>query len=349
MFVDSAIITVRSGRGGAGSRHLLRMKGNAKGGPDGGDGGKGGDVVVRGNPHLDTLVQFAYQPHWIATDGEPGSRKNCNGKEGEDRIIELPLGSLVFDAQSGDLVADITEAGQTVVVAHGGIGGRGNVHFKSAVHQTPVETSPAGEPIERVLRIELLLIADVGFVGLPNAGKSTMLKSTTRAHPKVADYPFTTLSPQLGIAELSGERRLVLADLPGLIEGASQGAGLGHDFLRHVERTRVLLHVVDIAPVDGSDPLESHRMIRRELAEFSESLARKRELVVLNKVDLIAEEDRAAVVDEMVRRFRRDRGVTPLVASGATGVGVRDVLESVWSAVSEARGAEPITLHRTGG
>ncbi|MBM4009561.1 MAG: GTPase ObgE [Planctomycetes bacterium] len=349
MFVDSAIITVRSGRGGAGSRHLLRMKGNAKGGPDGGDGGKGGDVVVYGNPHLDTLVQFAYQPHWFATDGEAGSRKNCNGKEGVDRVIELPLGSRVFDAQTGELVADITEAAQTIVVAQGGVGGKGNVHFKSAVHQTPTETSPAGEPIERVLRIELLLIADVGFVGLPNAGKSTMLKSTTRAHPKVADYPFTTLSPQLGIAELPGERRLVLADLPGLIEGASQGAGLGHDFLRHVERTRVLLHVVDIAPVDGSDPLENHRLIRRELAEFSEGLARKRELVVLNKVDLIPEEDRGHVVEEVVRRFKHDRGVVPLVASGATGIGVREVLESVWTAVHDARGAELITPHRIGG
>ncbi len=343
MFIDTAIILIRSGKGGNGCMHMLRLKGNAKGGPDGGDGGKGGDIVVTANAHIDTLVEFGFRPHWFAQEGEAGSKKKCAGKAGVDCILPVPLGTQIFDAETNELIVDITSPDQTVILAHGGHGGIGNDRFKSAVHQTPTEFTPGGDAIERQLRMELRLIADVGFVGLPNAGKSTFLRATTRAQPKIAAYPFTTLAPQLGIAELSDERRLVLADLPGLIEGASQGVGLGHDFLKHIERTRVILHVLDCAPPDGSDPLENHRTIRRELADFSEHLARTPEIVVLNKVDLIPEEDRTEVLDELVARFERERGVRPHVASGASGEGVRPVLESVWELARSVRDQSPIT------
>ncbi len=337
MFVDTAIISIRSGKGGRGSMHLLRLKGNAKGGPDGGDGGKGGDIIVVGDPHVDTLIQFGYRPHWFAEDGEAGSRKSCAGKAGTDCVLPVPLGSQIFDAESDELLADITKAGQTALIARGGGGGMGNENFKTAVHQTPTEATPGGPSIERRIRMELLLIADVGLVGLPNAGKSTFLKASTRAQPKIADYPFTTLAPQLGIADLTDDRRIVLADLPGLIEGASQGVGLGHDFLKHIERTRAIVHVLDCAPLDGSDPLENHRTIRRELAEFSEHLAQTQEIVVLNKIDLIPPEQRDEVVRTMVGRFEKQRGVRPLVASGASGEGVRAVLEAAWDLTRRVR------------
>ncbi len=347
MFVDTAIISIRSGKGGKGSAHLLRLKGNAKGGPDGGDGGKGGDIVVVGDPHVDTLIQFGYRPHWFAEDGEAGSRKSCAGKAGSDCVLPVPLGSQIFDADTDELLADITQPGQRALVARGGEGGLGNEHFKSAVHQTPIESTPGGPAIERRLRMELCLIADVGLVGLPNAGKSTFLRATTRAQPKVADYPFTTLAPQLGIADLTDDRRLVIADLPGLIEGASEGHGLGHDFLKHIERTRVIVHVLDAAPADGSDPLDSHRTIRRELAEFSDHLARTREIVVLNKIDLIDPAGRDAHVRDLIARFEVERGVRPLIASGATKEGVRQVLEAAWDLTRRVRGATEATPRQT--
>ncbi len=337
MFVDTAIISIRSGKGGKGSTHLLRLKGNAKGGPDGGDGGKGGDIIVVGDPHVDTLIQFGYRPHWFAEDGESGSRKSCAGKAGVDCILPVPLGSQIFDADTDELLADITKPGQTALIARGGGGGLGNENFKTAVHQTPTEATPGGPAIERRIRMELCLIADVGLVGLPNAGKSTLLSATTRAQPKIADYPFTTLAPQLGIAELTDDRRLVIADLPGLIEGASQGVGLGHDFLKHIERTRAIVHVLDIAPADGSDPLENHKKIRRELAEFSEHLARTKEIVVLNKIDLVAPDERAQVARDLIARFEKERGIRPLIASGASGEGVRAVLEGAWDLTRRVR------------
>ncbi|MSR28212.1 MAG: GTPase ObgE [Phycisphaerales bacterium] len=347
MFVDTASITVRSGKGGDGCCHFLRVKGNAKGGPDGGDGGKGGDVIAVTDTHLDTLVQFGFRPQWFAVDGEPGLKKKKAGKASADLIISFPVGSQIFDAESGELVADIAAPGQRIVLARGGEGGIGNDRFKSATHQTPTETTKGGEAVERSLRVELRLIADVGLVGLPNAGKSTWLRASTRANPKVADYPFTTLSPQLGIAELSDDRRLVEADLPGLIEGASQGVGLGHDFLRHIERTRVILHVVSIAPEDGSDPVANYRVIRRELAEFSEELARKPEIVVLNKLDLVPEADRAAAIEALTLRFVRERGVTPLSASAATGVGVRSAIEAAWALAHRGESAVGFTPRQT--
>ncbi|MFO0829262.1 MAG: GTPase ObgE [Phycisphaerales bacterium] len=332
MLVDTAIITVRSGRGGTGSASFRREKGIPKGGPDGGDGGKGGDVVLVGDPHLDTLVEFAYRMHFFAKDGERGSGKKCHGSDGADCRVRLPLGCLVFDAETDELLVDITTAGQEFIVAKGGRGGRGNDHFKTPTHQAPTEFEVGGEPVERRIRLELKLIADVGLIGLPNAGKSTLLKAISRANPKVASYPFTTLVPQLGIAELDTERRVVVADIPGLIEGASEGAGLGHDFLKHIERTGVLVHVVDVMPLDGTDPVANYRTIRGELAAFSEALAHKPELVAFNKLDLVPDDEREPLLKKLRSRLRltRDRCVA---ISGATGEGRDALLEHCWTLV----------------
>lgn len=299
-----------------------------KGGPDGGDGGRGGDVILVGDPHLDTLIEFRFRMHFFAKDGEKGRGKSQHGADGESIRIPLPLGSIVRDQETGETLVDITEPGQEFVVARGGRGGFGNEHFKSATHQTPLEWTPGEEAVERTLEIELKLMADVGLVGMPNAGKSTLLRAVSRANAKVGDYPFTTISPQLGIAELPGERRLVIADLPGLIEGAAGGAGLGHDFLRHIERTRVIVHLVDAVPMDGGDPAERYHAIRRELEAFSKDLARKPEVVAVNKVDLLPESERNARVRALGAAMRLSKA--PLAISGATGQGVAALLEACW-------------------
>ena len=330
-FIDTAVITVRSGKGGDGCSHLRREKDRPKGGPDGGDGGRGGDVTVVADPHLDTLIEFSFRAHFFAQDGERGQQKSCHGGDGLGVEIRLPVGSAVYDAETGDMLVDLVLPGQRAVVAPGGAGGFGNEHFKGPLKQTPVESTPGEPAVERRLRIELKLIADIGLVGLPNAGKSTLLRAISRANAKVGAYPFTTLSPQLGIAELDPERRLVFADLPGLIEGAAQGAGLGHDFLKHVERTRAIVHLVDLAPLDGSDPAENWRMIRRELLEFSAELAEKPELVVLNKVDLVPPEELEGRIERFAGAIGMARGERPVAISGATGQGVRPMLEAAWS------------------
>jgi GTP-binding protein len=330
-FIDTAVITVRSGKGGDGCSHLRREKDRPKGGPDGGDGGRGGDVTVVADPHLDTLIEFSFRAHFFAQDGERGQQKSCHGGDGQGVEIRLPVGSSVYDAETGEMLVDLVLAGQRAVVAPGGAGGFGNEHFKGPLKQTPTESTPGEPAVERRLRIELKLIADIGLVGLPNAGKSTLLRAISRANAKVGAYPFTTLSPQLGIAELDPERRLVFADLPGLIEGAAQGAGLGHDFLKHVERTRAIVHLVDLAPLDGSDPAENWRMIRRELLEFSAELAEKPELVVLNKVDLVPAEELEVRIERFAGAIGMARGERPVAISGATGQGVRPMLEAAWS------------------
>ncbi len=341
MFLDQATIHIRSGKGGNGSVHFRREKGVPKGGPDGGDGGRGGDVVLVGDAHVDSLVQFAYKPHWFAQDGEPGGEKGASGKAGVDCLVPLPLGTQLRDATTGEVVCDMVAEGQRWVAAPGGEGGLGNERFKTSTHQAPRESTPGGDAVERSLTAELRLIADVGLVGLPNAGKSTMLKAATRANAKIAAYPFTTLNPQLGIAELKDDRRLVLADLPGLIEGAAEGAGLGHEFLRHIERTRVLVHLIDCSGLDGSDPVESYATIRRELGAFSDTLARKAEIVVLSKTDLLPADDRAAAVKQLVGRLRKERAVRVMAMSAATSEGVAEVIEAAWKLVaSRARESE---------
>ena len=333
MLVDEAIIHVRSGKGGNGVTHFRREKSIMKGGPDGGDGGRGGHVILVGDSHLDTLVEFQHRPHHFAKNGENGAKKKCHGSDATDLFVRVPLGSIVHDAETGEFVADIVEDGQRVMVAEGGKGGWGNDRFKTATHQSPTECTPGGEAIERTLRLELKLIADIGFVGLPNAGKSTLLGATSRANAKVGDYPFTTRRPQLGIAELPGDRRIVLADIPGLIEGASEGAGLGHDFLRHIERTKAIVHLVDIAPVDGSKPAENYRTIRGELHAFSPTLAEKPELVVFSKIDLIPEGERAKRIRRLATEIGLGKGEEPVVISAATGEGMRELLERAYALV----------------
>lgn len=330
MFVDRAVILVKAGAGGPGKVSFRREKYIPKGGPDGGDGGRGGDVVIVAEEGLSTLYDFRHQAEWSAEDGGPGGATQMTGKDAPPLEIRLPPGTLLFDDESGQIIHDL-KPGERVVVAKGGNGGFGNEHYKTATAQTPKHSHPGFPGDVKRLRLELKLIADVGFVGLPNAGKSSLLAALTRAHPKIADYPFTTLSPQLGIAELDPSRRIVLADIPGLIEGAAQGAGLGHDFLRHVERTRVIVHLLDAAPIDGADPADSYRTVRKELAEYSPALADKPELVAINKIDLLPEKE----VGALIRRLASDLDLDPrsgiIAISAAAKTNLRPLLERMWS------------------
>jgi GTP-binding protein len=327
MFIDQATIHVKAGDGGHGCVSFRREKFVPKGGPDGGDGGDGGSVILVADPNKNTLLDFAGKHHWVAPRGEAGMGKKMYGRRGEDLLVPVPVGTVIHDLDLGVVLADLDEPGKRAVVAKGGQGGRGNWHFRSPTNQAPRYAEPGTEGQQRNLRLELKLIADVGLVGLPNAGKSTLLRSLTRARPKVADYPFTTLEPQLGIAELSGDRRLVFADIPGLIEGAHAGAGLGHAFLRHIERTRVLIHLVDLYPADGSDPARNYLTICTELAAFSPVLAAKPTIVVANKLDL-------ATDDVALNRLREALSPVPVHAiSGATHQGLERLLELAWELV----------------
>ncbi|MBX3408345.1 MAG: GTPase ObgE [Phycisphaeraceae bacterium] len=330
MFVDTALITVRAGDGGAGAVSFRREKFDPKGGPDGGNGGDGGSVIFVAEEGMSTLFDFRHQRLWSAQPGDPGGRKQCSGSAGADLEIKVPPGTLVYNHDTGEIMHDI-RPGDRVVVAKGGRGGFGNEHFKRSTNQTPRTAEPgeAGEQFN--VRLELKLIADVGIVGKPNAGKSTLLAALTAATPKIANYPFTTLSPQLGVAELDGTRRIVLADIPGLIEGASQGAGLGHDFLRHIERTRILLHLVELAPEDGTNPAENYRVIRAELAGYSRELAERREIIVFNKADLFTtEEERRQAVNDLCRELDLVPERDALVISGASRLGLTELLERLW-------------------
>jgi GTP-binding protein len=331
MFIDEAIIHVKAGDGGAGCVSFRREKYVPKGGPDGGDGGNGGSVIFLADPNKNTLLDFAGKHHWNAPRGEAGMGKKMYGKGGEDLIIPVPPGTLIFDTEKQMLIADLDGNHKRVVIAKGGYGGKGNWHFRSSTNQAPRFAEPGTEGEERNLRLELRLIADVGLVGMPNAGKSTLLRSISAARPKVADYPFTTLEPQLGIAELVGGRRLVVADIPGLIEGAKDGAGLGVAFLKHIERTKVIVHLLDLYPPDGSDPAENYRTIRREVEAFSPTLAAKREIVAPNKMDL-------AIDDEALDKLRHDLPRVELFPiSGVSRQGVEELLEALWRMLEETR------------
>ena len=328
MLVDRARIFVRSGKGGDGCMSFRREKYIPKGGPNGGDGGDGGDVILVGDGSIGTLLPLTHRPHYRAGHGVQGKGSQMHGANGENKVVKVPLGTLVTDEHTGMLLADISEEGQVLIVANGGKGGWGNEHFKSATNQAPRETTNGAPIEEHILRLELKLIADIGLVGLPNAGKSTLLSSISAATPKVADYPFTTLQPHLGIAELDVNRRLIVADIPGLIEGAADGAGLGHRFLKHIERTGALLHLVDVMPVDGSDPVSNYRAIREELERYSKELASKDEIVVLNKVDLLMPDER----DETIALIAAELKLDPVITcSGATREGIREVLEQAWT------------------
>lgn len=298
-----------------------------KGGPSGGDGGKGGSVIFVATPDEDTLYSFRGKTHWHAQNGQNGGSKQCYGSDGEDLIIRVPVGTMIYDDETGELMSDLAEPHQSAVIAKGGKGGFGNEHFKSPTNQAPRDFTP-GEPAEFFhLRLELKLIADVGLVGKPNAGKSTLLSAVSAARPKIADYPFTTLTPQLGIAELTDHRRLVLADIPGLIAGASGGAGLGHNFLRHIERTRIIVHVLEVEPLDESDPIENYRIIRRELNQYSPELASKPEILALNKMDLMGgEADQQAAI----QLFEAELGIKAVPISAVSGQGTAKLLELAW-------------------
>ncbi len=327
MLVDRATIFVKAGRGGDGVVSFRREAYVPKGGPDGGDGGQGGDVILEATVGVDTLLDMAGRHHWSAEDGRHGQGASRTGARGADRIIPVPPGTLVYDDQTGHLLDDLDTVGKRLVVARGGRGGYGNEHFKSATHQTPRHAATGQAGGQHRIRLELKLIADVGLLGLPNAGKSTLLSRISKATPKIADYPFTTLEPQLGIAELPGFRRLVIADIPGLIAGAAAGAGLGHDFLRHVERTRVLVHLLEMEPADGSDPVENYHTIRRELREHSAVLADKPQIVAINKADLLGDEQDIRTAADLIEQAI---GESVTVISAATGAGTRELLESCW-------------------
>lgn len=327
MLVDQAVILVQAGHGGDGALSFRREAFIPRGGPDGGNGGDGGDVYLLAKAGVDTLLDMAGRHHWAAGNGDTGRGKSQSGKAGEDLIIQIPPGTLVYDDETGELICDMDQPGMQILIASGGRGGWGNEHYKHSTNQVPRQWSPGGRGQQRRLRLELKLIADVGLVGKPNAGKSTLLSRLSRATPRIADYPFTTLEPQLGIAELPGFRRIVVADIPGLIEGAHSGAGLGHAFLRHIERTRILVHLLEAEPTDGSDVLENYRIIRQELASYSPILASKPTLVALNKIDLLGgPEDHQAAA----QMLSTELGVEVLLVSAATGMGCRELLERCW-------------------
>ncbi|HEX8915679.1 MAG TPA: GTPase ObgE [Humisphaera sp.] len=334
MFVDEATIHVKAGDGGNGCVSFRREKYIPKGGPDGGDGGHGGSIYFVADPHKDTLLDFSGKHDWTAGRGESGMGKKMYGKAGDDLHIHVPPGTLVFDLEHGNLLADLDEPGKQVLICRGGKGGKGNFHFRSSTNQAPRYAEPGEEGQERNLKLELKLIADVGLVGMPNAGKSTLLRAISAARPKVADYPFTTLDPQLGIVEVGTDRRIVVADIPGLIEGAKDGAGLGHAFLRHVERTKVIVHLLDLYPIDGSDPADNYRTIRKELEAFSPKLADKKELIAANKLDLGLDEDNDAAMKKLRKSLK---GKKVFAISGASHQGLSELLDTVWKMLQEQK------------
>ena len=327
-FVDEARIEVQAGRGGDGCASFRREKFIPKGGPDGGDGGRGGSVWAVADHNINTLIEYRYQRRVAAGNGEHGRGSDCYGASGEDVELRVPVGTVVIDEESGHALADLARSGQRALLARGGAGGLGNLHFKSSTNRAPRQKTP-GQPGEhRLLRLELKVLADVGLLGFPNAGKSTLISAVSNARPKVADYPFTTLHPHLGVVRVDGNSSFVIADVPGLIEGAAEGAGLGHRFLRHLSRTRLLLHVVDIAPIDEhADPVRQARALVGELRKFDPAVARKPRWIVLNKIDLVD----PGRLDQIAAEFRRRlRTKAPLfLVSAATGEGCRELVYAV--------------------
>ena len=302
-FVDEATIKVEAGKGGNGIVSFRREKYIEFGGPDGGDGGDGGSIYLVGDVNLNTLVDFRYERRFKAENGQPGMGRNKTGKGGEDLYINVPLGTMVYDNETEELIGDVTHKDQKLLVAQGGFHGIGNIRFKSSTNRAPRQCKPGTPGESRELRLELKVLADVGLLGLPNAGKSTLISAVSGARPKVADYPFTTLYPNLGVVSVDISRSFVVADIPGIIEGAAEGAGLGIQFLKHVSRTRLLLHLVDVAPLYEEDPVESVRTIEKEMVRFSPELAEYERWLVLNKIDLLAEEEQDKVCDDIIERL----------------------------------------------
>lgn len=329
MFIDKAKISVAAGDGGRGCCSFFRAKHNPKGGPDGGDGGNGGDVIIRADRNLATLCDYIYQPQYKAGRGAHGSSNQKHGANGEDVVLRVPLGTMVFDGESEVLIADLTKEGQEVVVAKGGIGGLGNARFKSSTNQAPRRVTPGTEGEARTLLLELKVMADVALVGYPNAGKSTFISATTKVHSRIASYPFTTLAPILGILEFKDYKTAVIADIPGLIEGAHRNVGLGHAFLKHVERCRTLLVIIDMGAMDQRDPREDYKVLLNELASYSEDLAARRKIVVANKMDL---PDAKANLTKFKRRYK---GLEVIPISAKDGIGLEEVTDKIHDVLEE--------------
>ena len=327
-FVDEAIVKVMAGHGGRGAVSFRREKCVPFGGPDGGDGGLGGSVYLRAQEGINTLADYRIRRTFRGQNGTPGSGQDCSGKGGDDLYVPMPVGTIVFDDDTSETLGDLSVAGQTLMVARGGKGGWGNQRYKSSINRTPRQNTPGLPGEARNLRVELRLLADVGLLGLPNAGKSTLIRAVSAARPKVAEYPFTTLHPQLGVVAVGPLRSFVMADIPGLIEGAAEGAGLGIRFLKHLQRTRILLHLVDIAPPDpDADPVAGARSIVGELKKFSPELSKKSRWLVLNKIDLLPPEECEERCREIVRRLRFKGPVFRI--SGVTGAGTRQLCQAV--------------------
>ena len=340
-FVDEARIEVQAGRGGDGCASFRREKFIPKGGPDGGDGGRGGSVWAVADHNMNTLIEFRYQRRVAAANGEHGSGSDCYGASGDDVELRLPVGTVITDDETGQVLADLSSSGARALLAKGGAGGLGNLHFKSSTNRAPRQKTPGQAGEHRFLRLELKILADVGLLGMPNAGKSTLIAAVSNARPKVADYPFTTLHPHLGVVRVGPQGSFVIADVPGLIEGAAEGAGLGHRFLRHLSRTRLLLHLVDAAPLDPEvDPVVQARALVAELKKYDPGLWRKTRWLVFNKIDLIDAVRREQLAADFRRRLRTRAPM--YFVSAATGEGCRELMLAVHRHLSErsARGAD---------
>ncbi|SDR77590.1 GTP-binding protein [Halopseudomonas xinjiangensis] len=332
-FVDEVAITVKAGDGGNGCMSFRREKFIPKGGPDGGDGGDGGSIFLEADVNLNTLVDYRYTRRFNAQRGENGRGKDCTGAKGEDMVLLVPVGTTIVDAGTQEIIGDLTEPGQRLLVAQGGFHGLGNTRYKSSVNRAPRQTSNGSLGEQRDLKLELKVLADVGLLGLPNAGKSTLIRAISAAKPKVADYPFTTMVPNLGVVDVGQLRSFVIADIPGVIAGAAEGAGLGTRFLKHLSRTRLLLHLVDMAPMDQSDPVEAVETIIHELGKFSPALTLRERWLVLNKCDQLLEDEQQAILDDVVERLEWDGPV--FVISAAERQGTDELAKSVMNWLDE--------------
>ncbi len=343
MFADRATIIIKSGKGGNGHVSFRREKYVPNGGPDGGDGGKGGDVIFVVDEGLNTLTDFRHKRKFSAQSGEEGGKKNCHGKNGEDLILKVPAGTVIKDAESGKVIADMSGDNKRQVILRGGRGGLGNQHYATATMQAPKYAQPGGEAIELEVKLELKVIADVGLVGFPNVGKSTLLSRVTNAQPKIANYHFTTLQPNLGVVDLEGAKGFVIADIPGLIEGASEGVGLGLEFLRHIERTKVMIHVVDAAGTEGRDPIADIRAIEKELAAYDPELLKKPQVIAANKVDAIYG-DENEIIRALKEEFEKD-DIKVFPISAVSGKGLKELLYHV-NNLLETCSKEPVVYEQ---
>lgn len=341
MFADSARIYVRSGKGGDGHVSFRREKYVPNGGPDGGDGGRGGDVIFETDEGINTLIDFRHIRKYKAGDGEPGGKKNCRGKDGNDIVIKVPVGTVIKEAESGQVITDMSGDNNRLVLLKGGRGGNGNQHYATSTMQAPKYAQPGQPAQELELVLELKLIADVGLVGFPNVGKSTFLSRVTNARPKIANYHFTTLNPNLGVVDLEGTGGFVIADIPGLIEGASEGIGLGHEFLRHIERTKVIIHIVDAAGTEGRDPIADIYAINKELETYNPEIAKRPQVIAANKIDAIFEGDPVA----LIKAEFEPKGIQVFPISAVSGDGVKPLLYKVNEMLSEI-GEEPIVFEQ---